>query len=138
MTSTSLASTSSTFSVHLIEGGTQSTRLPAMPRLKMCASSTRGTCPSQRIFVTDWPTVPNPSRLTRTASTVRDITLHTRSRVLPPAGHYRNEHHRGPPPRHRRQSPPLGGDGSPSVRTETRPLESLESPSHCLRSQSSR
>src|SRR5207248_4900262 len=90
------------FSVHLIDGGTQSTRLPATPRLKMWSNSTRGTWPSQRILATDCPTVPNPSRPTRTVSTVRDITLRSRTRLLQGASAVprRRHHYRyGPPQR---------------------------------------
>ena len=59
---------SSADSVQRTDAGTQSTRLRATSRLKMCVSWTCGTSPLHRMRATDCPTVPNPSRATRELS----------------------------------------------------------------------
>src|SRR4051794_27222810 len=46
--------------VHCTDAGTQGTRFLSTSRLKMCVSSSPLGCSSQRIFVTERPTVPKP------------------------------------------------------------------------------
>src|ERR1700687_3574911 len=57
--------TSSADSVQQTDGGTQSTRLRAMLRLKTCVSRTCGTSPLHKMRATACPTVPKPSSATR-------------------------------------------------------------------------
>src|SRR5450631_1543168 len=63
-TSTSEDRTSSIFSVHCTEDGSQSTFFRATLRLRMCVRRRWVLARSQRILATELPTVPKPSKAT--------------------------------------------------------------------------